>query len=129
MDDSNKSVTAGPRGELALIGAQRPAPHLTHLPRSESRPDPRRHRRVALALAALATPAFAQTTVPANWSFKPTGLTGGDQFRLLFLSSRARSPIGVCDGLTSLTHLSGACPAARRAFQEDSHWTPRKVGP
>ena len=43
-------------------------------------------------LAALpAPPLQAQTTteveVPHNWSLKPDGLGGGDQFRLLFLSS------------------------------------------
>ena len=35
-----------------------------------------------LALAALATPAFAQTSVPSDWSLTPTGLTTGDEFRL-----------------------------------------------
>ena len=93
-------MIAGARDALALIGAQRPAPHLTRLPRNESRPAPRRPRRVALAraalacvlaLAVLATPAFAQTTVPSGWSLKPTGLTAGDQFRLLFLSSTKRN--------------------------------------
>ena len=87
MDDSNNSVTAGARGALALIGAQRPATHLTRRPRTESRPAPRRPRRVALARANLAcvlapaAPAFAQTTVPAGWSLTPTGLAAGDQFR------------------------------------------------
>ena len=42
-------------------------------------------------MAALATPAFAQTKVPSNWSLKPTGLTTGGEFRLLFLSSTKRS--------------------------------------
>ena len=49
MDDSTKSLTAGARGETAIM---RPAPHLTHLPRNESRPAPRRPRCVALAWAA-----------------------------------------------------------------------------
>ena len=31
------------------------------------------------------------TAVPDNWSLKPTGLTTGDQFRLLFLSSTKRN--------------------------------------
>ena len=31
------------------------------------------------------------TTVPANWSLKPTGLASGDKFRLLFLSSTTRT--------------------------------------
>ena len=44
-----------------------------------------------LALAALATPAFAQTSVPSDWSLTPTGLTTGDEFRLLFLSSTKRN--------------------------------------
>ena len=43
-----------------------------------------------LALAALATPALAQTTVPSGWSLTPDGLTAGAQFRLLFLSSTKR---------------------------------------
>ena len=64
MDDSRKSVTVGARGELVMISAQRPAPHLTHRPCNESR---RRFPALAraalgclLALAALATPALAQ---------------------------------------------------------------------
>ena len=43
-----------------------------------------------LALAELATPALAQTTVPSGWSLTPDGLTAGAQFRLLFLSSTKR---------------------------------------
>ena len=37
--------------------------------------------------AATAAVAAAPTVVPAEWSLKPTGLTNGDKFRLLFLSS------------------------------------------
>ena len=33
MDDSRNSLAAGARGEVAMIGAQRPVPHLTHRPR------------------------------------------------------------------------------------------------
>ena len=43
-----------PAGATGRRGAPRPAPHLTHRPRPESRPAPRRHRGVALACAALA---------------------------------------------------------------------------
>ncbi len=78
MDDSRNSVTSDERGELALIRAQHPAPHLTHLPGREdpsARPGtptapPRRPHRFpalasaalgcVLALTALATPALAQ---------------------------------------------------------------------
>ena len=42
-------------------------------------------------MAALATPAFAQTDVERGWGLIPTGLTTGDQFRLLFLSSTKRN--------------------------------------
>ena len=84
-DDSNNSVTAGARGALALIGAQRHT-SLAYPVTSPARP-PRRPRRVALARAALAcvlapaAPAFAQMTVPAGWSLTPTGLAASDQFR------------------------------------------------
>ena len=43
-----------------------------------------------LTLGALATPAVAQTSVSEDWSLKPTALTAGAQFRLLFLSSTKR---------------------------------------
>ena len=43
-----------PADATGRSGAPRPAPHLTHRPRPESRPAPRRHRGVALACAALA---------------------------------------------------------------------------
>ena len=78
MDDATKRLTSDECGELALIRAQHPAPHLTHLPGSEdpsARPGtptaplrrPHRFPSLAsaalgcvLALAALATPALAQ---------------------------------------------------------------------
>ena len=37
--------------------------------------------------ATAAVSAVAAAVVPADWSLKPTGLTNGDKFRLLFLSS------------------------------------------
>ena len=43
-----------PAGATGRSGAPRPAPHLTHRPRPESRPAARRHPRVALACAGLA---------------------------------------------------------------------------
>ena len=36
--------------------------------------------------------ANAQTTVASDWPLKPSGLSAGDQFRLLFLSSGTRQP-------------------------------------
>ena len=98
-DASPLTGAPDPAGATGRSGAPRPAPHLTHRPRPESRPAPRRYRRVALAWAvlacvlALATPALAQTMVPADWGLKPTGLADGAKFRLLFLSSTGRNAI------------------------------------
>ena len=63
MDDSRNSLAAGAGGEVAVIGAQRPAPHLTHRPRRASRPAPRLLAALLAGLAALvlAAPAQAQT--------------------------------------------------------------------
>ena len=77
MDDSQKSVTAGARGEFTMTSDQRPAPHRTHLSSNEPPPAPppsaprRPPRFPALAWAALAllgllahpSPAAAQTDV------------------------------------------------------------------
>ncbi len=41
-------------------------------------------------LAVLATGAAAQTEVPASWPLKPSGLSAGDQFRLMFITSTTR---------------------------------------
>ena len=57
---------------------------------------------VAIAASALATPAFAQTSVPSDWSLKPTSLTTGAEFRLLFLSSTKRN--GSASAIATYTH-------------------------
>ena len=41
-------------------------------------------------LALLATGAAAQTVVPDDWPLKPSGLSAGDQFRLMFVTSTTR---------------------------------------
>ena len=92
-----RRLTIPARTEISP-SAQRPA--LSATPNSPARPGtptapPRRPPRFpalacVLALAALATPALAQTEVPSDWSLTPTGLTTGNQFRLLFLSSTKR---------------------------------------
>ena len=73
-DDSRNSLISGARGERARRGAQRPAAHLTHRPRTEPRTRFPALARAALgcvlALAALATPALAQALPPsAMWSW------------------------------------------------------------
>ena len=93
---------------LPRLRAAMPAPSAVS-PSAERRAPRRtrrlgRHRRVALAWAALALlgllahppPASAQDTslptgVPETWSLKPAGLARGDKFRLLFLSSTRRT--------------------------------------
>ena len=69
-----------------------------------------------LVLAALATPAFAQTTVPKFWSLTPTGLTGGDQFRLLFFSSTKRDG-SVTDIATYNTFIQNLAAAGHTDVQ------------
>ena len=92
-----RRLTIPARTEISP-SAQRPA--LSATPNSPARQGtptapPRRPPRFpalacVLALAALATPALARTEVPSDWSLTPTGLTTGNQFRLLFLSSTKR---------------------------------------
>ena len=50
------------------------------------------------------------TEVPANWSLKPTGLTTGNQFRLMFLSSTKRNgtPGGISTYNTFIQTLAAA---------------------
>ena len=82
----------GSTGGAGRSSGPRPASHRTCL-----RGQPPRVRALALAalagvltLAALATPAHAQTGITPGWSLKPAGLTVGTKFRLLFLSSTRR---------------------------------------
>ena len=88
MDDSRNSLAEGARGELAMIGAQRPAPHLTRRPGNAFRPAPRRHRRVAFAGAAFAllgllafpSSASAQTTITGWFASIPGTHNGAADF-------------------------------------------------
>ena len=58
------------------------------------------------------------TTVPANWSLKPTGLASGDQFRLLFLSSTTRTATAtdIADYNTFVQTLAAAGHADIQAY-------------
>ena len=61
------------------------------------------------------------TAVPANWSLKPTGLTVGDQFRLLFLSSTKRdgSSTDIADYNTFVQARAAAGHVAIQAYSAD----------
>ena len=39
-------------------------------------------------IASFATPAYAQTEVPSDWPLKPSGLSVGDEFRLMFMGKK-----------------------------------------
>ena len=71
------------------------------------------------ALLAASMPAEAQTSVPANWSLKPSGLVTGNQFRLLFVTSTTRdatsSAIGDYD-----THVRNAAAAGHADIESYS---------
>ena len=56
--------------------------------------------------------------VPANWSLKPTGLTDGDQFRLIFLSSTKRDamPTDIATYNTFVQDLAAAGHADIRGY-------------
>ena len=42
-------------------------------------------------VALLATPAYGQTEVPSDWPLKPSGLSVGDEFRLVFMGKNSRA--------------------------------------
>ena len=42
-------------------------------------------------VALLATSAYALTEVPSDWPLKPSGLSGGDEFRLMFMGKNSRA--------------------------------------
>ena len=73
---------------------------------------------LAGAALALATPARAQTGVPADWSLKPTALAAGAPFRLLFLSStnRVGSDTDIADYNTFIQNRAAAGHADIQAY-------------
>ena len=83
------------RGRERSAGSGEPGRSMPRLSASRTTgPIARSARRAALLLLAVlgtALPAAAATEVPSDWSLIPTGLSTGDQFRLLFLSSTKRA--------------------------------------
>ena len=104
------------RGRERSAGSGEPGRSMPRLSASRTTgPIARSARRAALLLVAVlgtALPAAAQsvvTEVPSNWSLKPTAVTAGTQFRLLFLSSTMRNASST--DIADLQHLR---PGPRR---------------
>ena len=76
---------------------------------------------VLLSLGALAGApgASAQTGVPADWALKPSGLSGGDQFRLIFLTSTTRNGQST-DIADYNTFVQGRAAAGHQAIRSHS---------
>ena len=105
------------RGRERSAGSGEPGRSMPRLSASRTTgPIARSARRAALLLLAVlgtALPAAAQsvvTEVPSDWSLKPTAVTAGTQFRLLFLSSTMRnaSSTDIADYNTFVQGLAAA---------------------
>ena len=62
-----------------------------------------------------------ETTVPADWSLIPTGLTSGDSFRLLFLTATGHSPTST-NIADYNTYVQGRAAGGHADIQEYSYW-------
>ena len=64
------------------------------------------------------TMAATATEIPASWSLKPTGLSAGDEFRLIFLSSTKRNAnsTNIADYNTFIQNLATAGHAAIQTY-------------
>ena len=71
------------------------------------------------ALLSVHESARAQTEVPSDWSLIPSGLGGGDEFRLLFISSTTRDASST-DIADYNTHVENAAAAGHTDIQSYS---------
>ena len=108
------------RGRERSAGSGEPGRSMPRLSASRTTgPIARSARRAALLLLAVlgtALPAAAATEVPSDWSLIPTGLSTGDQFRLLFLSSTKRNASSN-DIATYNTFIQGLAAAGHTDIQ------------
>ena len=74
---------------------------------------------LVVATLAGAPGASAQTVVPADWALKPSGLSGGDQFRLLFITSTTRNAEST-DIANYNTFVQGRAAAGHQAIRSHS---------
>ena len=63
--------------------------------------------------------ASAQTVVPADWALKPSGVKGGEQFRLIFLTSTTRNGQST-DIADYNTFVQGRAAAGHQAIRSHS---------
>ena len=68
------------------------------------------------ALLSVHESARAQTEVPSDWSLIPSGLGGGDEFRLLFISSTTRDATSTSIGDYN-SHVQSAAAAGHADIQ------------
>ena len=61
----------------------------------------------------------AQTVVPADWALKPSGVSGGEQFRLLFITSTTRNAEST-DIANYNTFVQGRAAAGHQAIRSHS---------
>ena len=70
----------------------------------------------ALTYTVTVTRAEADTTVPSDWSLTPAGLSAGDQFRLIFVSSTSRN--GSSSDISDYdSHVQAAAAGGHAAIQ------------
>ena len=62
-----------------------------------------------------------EVTVPADWALIPTGLTGGDKFRLLFLTASGHSPTSA-NIADYNTYVQGRAAGGHADIQDYSYW-------
>ena len=62
-----------------------------------------------------------ETTVPADWSLIPAGLTSGDSFRLLFLTAAGHSPTST-NIADYNTYVQGRAAGGHADIQDYSYW-------
>ena len=74
----------------------------------------------AVTNASPVVPATTATEVPSNWSLKPTAVTAGTQFRLLFLSSTKRNASST-DIADYNTFIQGRAAAGHTDIQDLQH--------
>ena len=72
-------------------------------------------------LAVTVDDSATEVTVPADWALIPTGLTGGDKFRLVFITASGHSPTST-DIADYNTYVQGQAALGHTDIQDYSYW-------